>query len=96
VSLEEAPENVPGCGAVVFWQLEQPLVQRTLGVYNDKQNPANVADQFKYMLSYTRTLPKHLPDFYNYLLNYPHGICQGSGNPQKQDEHSGEGRRIAA
>ena len=69
---------------------------RTLGVYNDKQNPANVADQFKYMLSYTRTLPKHLPDFYNYLLNYPHGICQGSGNPQKQDEHSGEGRRIAA
>jgi len=46
---------------------------RTLGVYNDKQNPANVADQFKYMLSYTRTLPKHLPDFYNYLLNYPQG-----------------------
>jgi hypothetical protein len=44
-----------------------------LGVYNDKKNPTQVPEQFKYMLSYTRVLPKALPDFYNYLLDYPNG-----------------------
>jgi hypothetical protein len=45
---------------------------RTLGaIYNDKSQPTNVADEFKYMLSYGKTLPKYLPDFYNYILNYP-------------------------
>lgn len=45
---------------------------RLLGaVYNDKSEPTNVADQFKYILSYGKTLPKYLPDFYNYLLSYP-------------------------
>ena len=45
---------------------------RILGaVYNDKKQEVNVADQFKYMLSYAQALPKDLPDFYNYLLNYP-------------------------
>ncbi len=45
---------------------------RILGaVYNDKHEPTNVADQFKYMLSHSSALAKGLPDFYNYLLNYP-------------------------
>ncbi len=45
---------------------------RILGaVYNDKHEPTNVADQFKYMLSHSSALAKGLPDFYNYLLDYP-------------------------
>ena len=45
---------------------------RILGaVYNDKNQQVNVADQFKYMISYSQALPRELPDFYNYLLNYP-------------------------
>jgi hypothetical protein len=43
-----------------------------LGVYNDKRDPTEVARQFAYMLSYVKALPKRLPDFYNYLLSYPH------------------------
>jgi hypothetical protein len=31
----------------------------------------NVADQFRYMISYSQVLPRDLPDFYNYVLNYP-------------------------
>jgi len=30
-----------------------------------------VPQQFAYMLSYTKALPAHLPDFYTYLLAYP-------------------------
>jgi hypothetical protein len=45
---------------------------RILGwVYNDKSEQVNVADQFKYMISYSQVLPRDLPDFYNYVLNYP-------------------------
>jgi hypothetical protein len=44
---------------------------QVLGIYNDKRNPTEVAEQFKYMLSYSRALPKYLPDFYSYLLSYP-------------------------
>jgi hypothetical protein len=44
-----------------------------LGVYNDKRNPTVVPDQFKYMLSYSKALPRYFPDFYNYLLTYPAG-----------------------
>jgi hypothetical protein len=45
---------------------------RILGaVYNDKNEPTNVAEQFKYMLSHSSALAKGLPDFYNYLLVYP-------------------------
>ena len=45
---------------------------RILGaVYNDKKEQVNVADQFKYMLSYAKALPQHLPEFNNYLVNYP-------------------------
>ena len=44
-----------------------------LGEYNDKKNPTKVAEQFKYMLSYSSVLPKVLPDYYSYLLDYPNG-----------------------
>jgi len=44
-----------------------------LGVYNDKHDPTQVPEQFKYMLSYAKVLPKALPDYYNYLLDYPNG-----------------------
>jgi hypothetical protein len=46
---------------------------QVLGVYNDKRNPTEVPEQFKYMLSYSKALPEYLPEFYNYLLTYPDG-----------------------
>jgi hypothetical protein len=52
--------------------LYQKEGNRILGaVYNDKKQQVNVSDQFKYMLSYATALPQDLPDFNNYLLNYP-------------------------
>jgi hypothetical protein len=42
-----------------------------LGVYNDKPSPTYVAQQFAYMLSYSKALPAQLPGFYSYLLAYP-------------------------
>jgi hypothetical protein len=44
---------------------------QVLGVYNDKRDATDVAQQFAYMLSYTKALPERLPDFYQYLLAYP-------------------------
>jgi hypothetical protein len=44
-----------------------------LGVFNDKHDPTVAAEQFKYMLSYATVLPRALPDYYNYLLEYPNG-----------------------
>jgi hypothetical protein len=46
---------------------------QVLGVYNDKHHPTVVPEQFKYMLSYSKALPRYFPDFYNYLLTYPDG-----------------------
>ena len=46
---------------------------QALGVYNDKRDAPNVAQQFAYLLSYDTALPAHLPDFYRYLLAYPYG-----------------------
>jgi hypothetical protein len=43
-----------------------------LGVYNDKRDPTAVPEQFEYLLSYDNALAKHEPDFYHYLLAYPH------------------------
>jgi len=45
---------------------------QALGVYVDKENPTDVPQQFEYMLSYAKVLPKYLPDFHRYLLAYPH------------------------
>jgi len=44
-----------------------------LGTYDDKKETTDVAEQFKYMLSFSKALPDYLPDFYNYLLSYPNG-----------------------
>ncbi|HMD98581.1 MAG TPA: hypothetical protein VKM93_14755 [Terriglobia bacterium] len=44
-----------------------------LGVYNDKRDPTAVPEQFAYLLSYGNALSEHAPDFYHYLLAYPHG-----------------------
>lgn len=41
-----------------------------LGVYNDKEQPTDVAGQFQYILSYTKVLPERMPEFYRYLLSY--------------------------
>jgi len=46
---------------------------QALGTYNDKNDPTEVSEQFAYMLSYSKALPQHLPDFYHYLLAYPSG-----------------------
>jgi hypothetical protein len=40
-------------------------------MYNDKDRPTDIAGQFRYILSYSSTLPKYLPALYGYLLNYP-------------------------
>ncbi|HMD86653.1 MAG TPA: hypothetical protein VKO18_18350 [Terriglobia bacterium] len=44
-----------------------------LGVYNDKRDPTAVPEQFAYLLSYDQALSEQAPDFYHYLLVYPHG-----------------------
>jgi|SRR5581483_2627304 len=46
---------------------------RALGIFNDKHDPTQAPEQFKYMLSYAKALPKALPNYYNYLLQYPNG-----------------------
>ncbi len=86
-SIEEVHRTVDFSAPDVEAQLDQllknTLLERitayqhegnhALGVYNDKRNPTQVAEQFKYMLSYSKALPRYLPDFYNYLLSYPNG-----------------------
>jgi hypothetical protein len=44
---------------------------QALGIYSDKEQPADVSKQFEYMLSYASVLPNYLPDFHRYLLAYP-------------------------
>jgi len=45
---------------------------RTFGeVYNDKGQKVKVADEFKYMLSYYQVLPRDLPAFNKYIVDYP-------------------------
>jgi len=46
---------------------------QALGVYNDKHDPTEVPEQFKYMLGYAKVLLKVEPAYYNYLLTYPNG-----------------------
>jgi hypothetical protein len=84
-SIEELQRSVDWSAVDVSEQVNQQLQRRalqgliayqhdgnrTLGVYNDKRDPAEVPKQFAYMLSYAKALPARLPDFYNYLLAYP-------------------------
>lgn len=58
--------------ALTRMQLYQQQGDKLLGeVYNDKKQPVNVADQFKYILSYAKALPQDVPELYDYILNYP-------------------------
>jgi hypothetical protein len=51
-----------------------------LGTYYDKREPFDVARQFAYMMSYLKVLPAHLPEFYQYLLDYPNGQSANVAN----------------
>jgi hypothetical protein len=42
-----------------------------LGVYRDKNHPANVADTFQSLLTRSKGLPAYLPELDRYLLDYP-------------------------
>jgi hypothetical protein len=44
---------------------------QVLGEYNDKKHPTVVPEQFKYMLSYAKALPRYMPTLADYLINYP-------------------------
>jgi hypothetical protein len=73
--------SAPDSGQQVNQLLQKTVVQRLLayqqggnqilGQYNDRRNPTEVPEQFKYMISYSKVLPTYLPGFYNYLLTYP-------------------------
>ena len=60
-------------GALQLLLAYQKEGNQALGVYNDKHDPTKVPEQFRYMLSYAQVLLKVLPDYYNYLLDYPNG-----------------------
>jgi len=85
-SIEELHRSVNWSAADVNEQVNQ-LLRKTalerllayqregneaLGVYNDKRDPTAVPEQFAYLLSYSKALSEHAPDFYHYLLSYPH------------------------
>jgi hypothetical protein len=84
-SIEELQRSIDWSAAGADEQVNQLLQKTTLqrllayqregnpvlGVYNDKHDPAEVPQQFAYMLSYSKALPENLPDFYQYLLDYP-------------------------
>ncbi len=86
-SIDELHRSVdfssPDAEGQVNQQLQRTVLERLLayqregneilGVYNDKHNPTLVPEQFKYMLSYSKALPRYFPDFYSYLLTYPAG-----------------------
>ena len=60
-------------GAVQLVAAYKQKGNQVLGEYNDKRHPTVVPEQFKYMLSYAKALPRYLPDLNNYLVNYPAG-----------------------
>jgi hypothetical protein len=86
-SIAEAKRSIPwtasNLGEVVNERLQKAALERlqayqregneALGLYHDKENPAVVPDQFRYMLSYLKVLPTYLPDFHSYLLSFPKG-----------------------
>ncbi|MGO9336657.1 MAG: hypothetical protein ACLPY1_04025 [Terracidiphilus sp.] len=57
--------------ALYLLQAYQREGNHAFGEYNDKRDPTPLAQQFAYMLSYSKALPAQLPDFYSYLLAYP-------------------------
>jgi hypothetical protein len=86
-SIEELHRSINWSDPDVDEQVNQHLQKRVLelllayqregnealGAYNDKRDPTEVPEQFAYLLSYHNALPEREPDFYHYLLAYPHG-----------------------
>ena len=86
-SIEELHRSIDWSAADVDEQVNQHLQKKVLelllayqregnevlGAYNDKRDPTEVPEQFAYLLSYHNALPRYEPDFYHYLLDYPHG-----------------------
>jgi hypothetical protein len=86
-SIEELHRSINWSAADVDEQVNRRLQKRVLelllayqregnevlGAYNDKRDPTEVPEQFAYLLSYGNALAEHEPDFYHYLLAYPHG-----------------------
>jgi hypothetical protein len=73
-SAPDAPQRIDQflqSNALHLLQAYQREGNDALGVYNDKRNPTVVAQQFAYMLSYSKALPAQLPEFYSHLLAYP-------------------------
>lgn len=84
-SMEELQRSINWSAADAKEQVNKLLQQRALrflldyqrdgnkvlGVYNDKRDPTEVSRQFADMLSYWSPLAADLPEFYNYLLDYP-------------------------
>ncbi len=50
---------------------------KALGVYQDKNDTADVSQRFESLLSYVTVLPQHLPDFNRYLIDYPQAKPSG-------------------
>ncbi len=83
--IEEARTSInwsaPDAGQQVNALLQRTALQRlldyqrsgnrALGEYNDAEKPTLVADQFKQLLSYSKAMPKYVPELHNYLLAYP-------------------------
>jgi hypothetical protein len=42
-----------------------------LGIYRDKDHPAEVEEEFQSLVARAKALPVYLPELQNYLLNYP-------------------------
>ena len=73
--------SAPNADELVNLELQRRALERVLayqhrgnealGVYNDKRDAIDVANQFALMLSYSKAFPSRLPEFYKYLLSYP-------------------------
>lgn len=77
----------PNVAKKVNQTLQQRVLQRLVEyqkqgslsglVYNDKKQPTNSTERFKYLLSFSQ-MPGGLQGFYNYLVNYPKGAPAGT------------------
>lgn len=53
---------------------------QALGEYHDRKKPTAVAEQFRYILSYAKAMPKYAPELHRYLLDYPAARPAGTEN----------------
>src|SRR5215470_3647008 len=51
-----------------------------LGIYRDKNEPAQISEQFRSLLSRSKFMPENLPQFNSYLLDYPNASLPGSSS----------------